>query len=35
MILIVSGLSVKKNPGLLTGYNSLSKEKKKKLTFRS
>ena len=35
LILIVVGFSVKKNPGLLTGYNSLSKEKKKKLTLRS
>ena len=31
VILIVSGLSVKKNPGLLAGYNSLSKEKKEEI----
>ena len=34
-ILIVLGLAVKKCPDLLAGYNTLSKEKKKKLTLRS
>ena len=35
VILIVVGLFVKKNPDLLAGYNTLSKEKKKKLILRS
>ena len=31
LILIVVGFSVKKNPNLLAGYNTLSKEKKEEI----